>query len=281
MLQVAHAQRWKAKKYHNLGSDIGVSVGLSKYLGEIGEDDLLYSPEAFRASRISLAGHYRYQFHEYFAVRAMAGYTRLTGADSTSDDPNRFTRNLSFVNDVIEATVDFQFVLNFNQAFYGRMRVDRKAYAFIGAGVFSNNPKARLDATDPWTNLRDLNTEGPGNSYGQWQAAIPFGFGVDYIFARRHRIGVYFSYRITFTDYIDDISGFYPSVEDLSEEAIPFSNRTPEVINTPQAQTATDGGVPLHVYYKEGGVRGNPETNDYFFTFGITYSVFTPKSSRF
>ncbi len=275
--------KFRGHNYRSLGTDFGVSLGGSKYFGDIGETDALYSPRDFRQTRWSTGVHYRWQFHKHMAVQGAANYFRLQGADSLLDDPNRFTRNLSFINDVIEFAGEYQFVWSFHKARqrYNPVQFDRKAYFTIGIAAFRNNPRAKLPGESRFRPLRPLNTEGPQNAYNAWNVAIPIGVGYDYVFNQKHRVGLFVKYRITFTDYLDDVSTVYPSPSALSAEAAPYSNRTQEVLDTPQAQSvAAGGGAPLYLFYKEGGIRGNPDNLDYYMTFGITYSWFRSKGSR-
>lgn len=273
-----YAQR---RKTSSLGLDYGGNLGIAKYFGEIGESSALSSPKEFRQSRWGGGGFVRYQFLTHVAIRLNFQYFRLQGADSLSSDPHRFTRNLSFVNDVFEGSLDMQYVWNLDQASYKSYALDRRVYLYTGIAVFANNPKAKLETSGKYVALRPLNTEGPGKSYGAMQVGIPFGAGFDYIIDRRHRIGLYFRYTITFTDYIDDASSFYPDPEVLdSDEARQFSNRTAEVQSTPQAQTDDGTGTPIHTYFTKGGIRGNPDMMDSYLLFGINYSFFKPKSRR-
>jgi len=260
--------------------DIGVSAGAANYLGEIGGgpglardwildmklDQTRWNPGAF----------VRYRADYNFGVTLSLEYLRLQGADSLTENPNRFTRNLSFRNDVFELGLTGEYYF-FNQPDVGRTGrylLDFKAYFFGGVSVFYNNPKAQLNGE--WLALRPLNTEGLETPYSQIQAAIPLGFGFFYTFSRLHRYGLKVSYRYTFTDYIDDVSTLYPDAALLeSPEAVALSNRTGEIANHPLAQGLAEVYVP-------GQIRGNPDANDSFLTIGVNYSyVIRGKSKSF
>jgi len=69
-----------------------------------------------------------------------------------------------------------------------------------------------------------------------------------------------------FTDYLDDVSTFYPDPELLaSDEARALSNRTSEVAAHPLA-------AELAPFFVKGGIRGNADANDSFMTLTFQYS---------
>ena len=261
--------------------DVGVNAGFANYLGEIGGgpgqardwildmelDQTRWNPGAFA----------RYRVDYNWAVNIGLEYMRLQGADSLTENPNRFARNLSFRNDVIElsTTVEYYFFNQPDVGRTGRYLLDFKAYAFTGLAAFYNNPKARLDGS--WIALQPLNTEALDSPYSRVQMAIPFGFGFYYTFARIHRFGLRAAWRYTFTDYLDDVSTNYPDPEVFldNEDALRLHNRTGEVANHPLA-------AELVPYFREGGVRGNPDANDSYLTIGLQYSyVIRGKSKSF
>lgn len=257
--------------------DVGGQLGFANYLGEIGggageaRDWIL--DMKLEQTRWNPGAFIRYRLDYDWAVSGTVNYLRLAAADSISENPNRFTRNLSFRNDVVEVAGNVEYYF-FNQPDVGRTGryiIDFKAYLTAGLGFFYNNPKAQLNGE--WIALQPLKTEGQENPYSKFQAVIPMGFGFYYTFARVHRFGLNFGYRLTFTDYIDDVSGTYADPETLdSPEAIALSNRTNEVIDNPLAQTLDDNGAPIYLSYVKGGIRGNPKTNDSYLNLSFTYS---------
>jgi hypothetical protein len=250
--------------------DLGVSAGFANYLGEIGGgpglardwildmqlDQTRWNPGVF----------VRYRLDYNLALNFSFEYARLQGADSLTENPNRFTRNLHFRNDIFEfaTTLEYYFYNQPDVGRTGRYLLDFKAYAWAGFGVFYNNPQAQLNGE--WYALQPLNTEGLETPYSRLQPVIPVGFGVFYTFSRIHRFGMKVGWRYSFTDYIDDVSTLYPDPTELgSPEAIALSNRTSEVANHPLAQE-------LSPFYTTGGVRGNPEANDSYLLLSFNYS---------
>ena len=257
--------------------DIGGNLGVANYLGEIGggageaRDWIL--DLKLEQSRWNPGFFMRYRLDYDFAIRASLNYARLQAADSLSLNPNRFTRNLSFTNDIFELALTGEYYF-FNQPDVGRTGrylLDLKAYVFGGIGVFYNNPRAKIDGK--YYALQPLRTEGQIDPYSKFQVAIPFGFGFYYTYARIHRFGLDLGFRITFTDYIDDVSTLYPDPDGLdSDIARSLSNRTPEVLDDSRSKTPDAFGVPISTYYRESGIRGNPKANDSYLMGSVSYS---------
>ncbi len=260
--------------------DVGVSAGFANYLGEIGGGpgqarDWILDMELSQ-TRWNPGAFVRYRLDYNWAVNVSLEYARLQGADSLTENPNRFARNLHFKNEVIElgATAEYDFFSQPDVGRTGRYLLDFKAFVFAGLSGFYNNPQARYDGS--WVALQPLNTEGLETPYSRIQAAIPMGFGFYYTFSRIHRFGMRASWRYTFTDYLDDVSTFYPDPNLLeSDEARALSNRTNEVASHPLA-------AELAPFFREGGIRGNADANDSFLTVTFQYSyVIRGQSKRF
>lgn len=260
--------------------DIGVNAGMANYLGEIGGGpglarDWILDMELSQ-TRWNPGVFVRYRLDYNWAFNFSLDYIRLQGADSLTENPNRFARNLSFRNDVIEfgAQAEYYFFNQPDVGRTGRYLLDFKSYFFAGVNGFYNNPQAKFG--EEWVALQPLNTEGLESPYSRIQVAIPVGFGFFYTFSRIHRFGMKAGWRYTFTDYIDDVSTQYPDPANLtSEEAIALSNRTSEVANHPLA-------AELVPFFVKGGVRGNPKANDSYMTLSFQYSyVIRGKSKSF
>ena len=250
--------------------DIGVNAGLSNYLGEIGggagqgRDWIL--DLKLDQSRWNPGVFVRYRLDYNLGVNMSLNYLRLQAADSLTPNPNRFTRNLSFRNDVFElATVgEYYFFNQPDVGRTGRYLLDFKAYFYGGVALFYNNPKAKYQGE--WVALQPLKTEGQTDPYSKIQVTLPVGFGMFYTFSRLHRFGWSIGWRYTFTDYIDDIGGYYPDPADLeSDLARGLSNRSQDVANNPVS-------ADLVQYFTKGGVRGNPDANDTYLMTSFNYS---------
>jgi len=260
--------------------DVGVSLGVSNYLGELGgpngDPKNNFTDLNLQATRFAGGGFARYRFHNRFAAKAALNYIRLTSADSLTDEPTKRARNLSFKTDVIElsTTVEYYFwtIGDLNRT--GRYRNDFKAYIFGGFSAFYFNPTAEYQGKT--YNLRELRTEGQSSEYEKVSFALPFGGGFYFTFQRNFRIGMEIGYRATFTDYLDDVSTRYAAASDLPYiESQLLANRTQE-----RRAIEGDANFPPRYNYNPGTIRGNPDSNDGYFVGQVSFSyAFRGKSS--
>jgi hypothetical protein len=252
--------------------DFGVHVGPSNYLGEMGgkhdtRKDFVADMK-LNKTQFALGGFARYKFNSFLSAQVGLNWIRIEGADNASTNPGRVGRNLSFLNDVEELSLTAQLFF-YEMPDLGhtyRYRNDFKMYAFGGVAGFHHDPKTYYLGT--WTKLQPLETE--GKHYSTFQAAIPLGLGFLFTINKRHRIGWEFNWRITFTDYLDDVSGTYATADQLGNDQhrIDIANRTEELIgNHP-----SDQHVPSANNYTPGSKRGDPTHNDTYMSTTLYYS---------
>ena len=101
------------------------------------------------------------------------------------------------------------------------------------------------------------------SKYDRVQVSIPMGIGFFVRIAKKVNLGFEVGFRKTFTDYLDDVSGQYPDIDQLeleNPEAAQFSYRAPEI---------TDQYMPN----PEGTYRGSPKSKDLYFFGGVMLSV--------
>ncbi|MBX2968894.1 MAG: hypothetical protein KF803_05960 [Cyclobacteriaceae bacterium] len=229
----------KDKVYNSLG----VSLNAFNYFGDLSPSPKRISTDiGFTRPAIGLS--FTHRFGPRYQLMANFMYGGIRGADSESADPNdvnngafRYVRNLSFRNRIKELSVVGQIDLFENQATY-ISRVPWTPYVYAGIAVFHHNPQAQVPATDllgtpfpdagEWVDLQPLKTE--GKSYSLIQAAIPFGLGARFRINEVMDLSAEFGFRYTFTDYLDDVSGYYVDLTTLdSEKARAMSYRSNEV----------------------------------------------------
>lgn len=232
----------------NFGKDkiynsLGVSLNAFNYFGDLSPSPKRVSTDiGFTRPAIGLS--FTHRFGPRYQLMGSFMYGGIRGSDSESADPNdvnngafRYVRNLSFRNRIKELSVVAQIDLFENQATY-ISRVPWTPYLYAGVAVFHHNPQAQVPATDllgnpfpdagEWVNLQPLKTE--GKSYSLIQAAIPFGIGARLRINEVMDIAAEFGFRYTFTDYLDDVSGYYVDLTTLSsEKARALSYRSNEV----------------------------------------------------
>lgn len=236
------AAQTKAQKY----LDVAASAGTAYYYGELNNslgpiDDL----------GISFGAWFRRNYNARWAWKQQFRFSQIKSNDSNSPFEYQRLRNLDFYSNILEAssTVEFNF-----------LRFDPWAnkdlftpYTYVGLSLFYMNPKTDLEGNT--YELRQFQTE--NEEYSNIQFAIPFGFGIR--LRLNHRVFMEFDWgmRRTFTDYIDDVSGYYPTNPDeLSPVTADLSDRSLD-------QQGTDGT-------NWGTIRGNPKDNDWLFFSAIS-----------
>ncbi|ELR70623.1 hypothetical protein C900_03604 [Fulvivirga imtechensis AK7] len=260
-----------AQSFYNFrtGRDVIASVGTgtSTYFGD------LKDPGDYMDAKPNLNIGLQYFFHSRIAGRAELHWFRLQGDDSDSELTGKTRRNLSFRSDNFE--LDLIGIVNaFPQGARFYQRPQFNPYGFIGIGLLYFNPKGQVPQTD-WNEdplpdagdyiaLQPLRTEGV--DYNRLAIVIPFGIGVKYKANPFINIGLEGGYRLTFTDYLDDVSTVYQlhsSIEDPLVQAM--ADRRHE-IDLP----------PLGI--DEGHIRGNPANNDGYFLFNIKIEYYLPEN---
>jgi len=262
----------------------GVVLGGSNYLGEIGgkfdprasllDTDILTTSPTF-------GGFLRYSANDRVRISGEVNYVHIRQADANAEDPARRARNLNFRNRMVEFGFRTDFTVfhikdrssNNNFSKPGKLFV--KGFVFTGAYGVLHNPQAQIthdpnnEWEDRWYDLRPLRTEGQVEDYATLIAAIPVGLGIEFGLGYGWILGFEGSWRSTFTDYLDDISGMYANPDMLSPLAEAISSQSNEAviaaINDPSS-----GNVGNHQFSEGGTYRGNPETNDSYGTIQVT-----------
>lgn len=194
---------------------VGVSAGSTNYLGDLDDDFTV----KFTRPGIGVSGSYR--FNPFMTARLGFFKGWISAKDESSSDVARQRRNLSFKSPLTEfsATVSFDFLPSDRGYMY---RPKYTPYVFGGVAVFTFNPQADLGGET--VDLQPLGTEGqflidPNDTnpspYALTQFAIPLGAGVRLAIAKRWDLEIETGFRKLFTDYLDDVSGVYPNLDEL------------------------------------------------------------------
>lgn len=237
------------------GWEVGGWLGAANYFGDLNTD--------WRLNRTNIAGGIlgRYNINERLAVRLGGAFGKISATDDDAKNVYQQRRNLSFKSNVFSTSAVFEF--NFLPYEHGHREFSYTPYVFAGPSVYFFNPKAKLN--DEWYELREYGTEGQfkGEEYNTTQGAISYGIGFKFDINYRWSVDVFLNNHKLFTDYLDDVSGAFPDMDDLEAQrgdiAVMLSDRSGE------------SGEPL--IGLPGRQRGNGKSNDAF-TFvglGLTY----------
>jgi hypothetical protein len=207
-------------------------AGVAYYMGDLIDgvdfDHLGLGPN------FALGGTYRFTEHislrselRYYQVRADQQYSR------------NFKNNLSFR----ARNPDFYVGAQADLFPFSRQALVNP-YLFGGLGFTYLNPKANLEGT--WYSLPTLTTE--GTRYSRTPLLAVAGIGVSYQLTDRWGLGLELCNNFLNSDYLDDVSTFYPEPDALpSDLARRLSDRSSEI-----------GQVPN----QPGFQRGNPKVKD-------------------
>ncbi len=239
--------------------EVGATIGISRYFGE------LQSGFESSGSHFAYGIMARYNKSPRLAFSVQFIKTILSGDDARQKAvyKDKFNRNLSFQSSLAELSVQAEV----NLVKYD-IRDDKTAapYLFAGIAAFYNNPRAELNGQ--WYDLQPLGTEGQtmeggSGKYSRFDMAIPIGGGFKFSLGQQINLGFELGYRLTFTDYLDDVSLVYPDVETLRNQnpiAGALSFRTPEIL--PQ-----QAGNPV------GKPRGESGNKDSYLLGSISISI--------
>lgn len=185
----AHAQDW----------EVGAMGGAAGYMGDINPEN----PFLYNDWGVGLWG--KYNLNSTWGVRGNFSYSKIRGDDLNSPVAHQRQRALNFSSHVAEASllVDFHFFRFLPQ----RSRYSYTPYLFAGVGYIDFYPQWIEPGGVPgeWDAIR--NNVDNGDS---WSISVPFGAGFKYNLRGPWTVGVEVGYRLTFTDYLDAVSGSEP-----------------------------------------------------------------------
>ncbi len=204
-----------------------------------------------------------FSYGQYFtpslSLRIGLTHAMLSAADSLASRPGIGRRDLHFRTRITELSGMLYYELNPDKHFglSWRNKAHFTPYVFGGVSVFAFNPQAYHQGE--WVYLQPLGTEGQylqgdyPEPYSLLQLAFPAGFGVSHRFTNNLAISLDFGYRLSLTDYLDDVSTVYPDFTQFAEAQ-----------NDIAAQLSNPTGR-----FNPGDQRGSPGFKDsYLFVIG-------------
>ncbi len=230
-------------------------IGTSSYLGE------LSNPGDYLQAKPTVNLGLQYYFTRNIAIRGDVTWFQLTGSDAKSNDveSGRKGRNLSFSSNNFEMSVVGIYNLYPNgRTFYQRPAFN--VYGFAGIGLCYFNPTTDYQGTT--YSLPELQTELV--SYSTFTLVIPMGLGVRFKLGPFMNLSFEGGYRLTFTDYLDDVSTIH-------NDASLFSNPISAALSDRRGELTPP--EPLKV---TGDIRGNPKTNDGYILYNVKLEYFLP-----
>lgn len=234
-----------------------IGTGTSSYFGELKNDG------DYIDARPSINLGLQVFVNRRISLRSEITWFQLAGSDSKAND-DRIERNLNFRANNFEINVAGLINLSpHGRRYYQRPPLN--LYGFLGFGLIYSNPKAEFQGD--YVSLPELETE--GISYSTFQPVVPFGLGLRIKSGPFFNIAIEGGYRLTFTDYLDDVSSTrYPDPASLSSDlSRTLSDRRAEYYSSIGESYTPQPNV---------GKRGNPTTNDGYFLLNIKVEYYLP-----
>lgn len=265
----------RQKSTYEKHSDISFGIGTSNYYGDLAPYNRPIK-STLQNINWNIGVDFTRHFSPHFSGRASLTWVRLTGDDNKFEGitslEQLYMRNAHFRNDVQElAFTGIYNLIPESRSF--RNRPTLNPYLFAGIAVFHHNPMAKVPtdyvgseaSVGEWVSLQPLNTEGqglpnyPDQPYSLVNVNIPFGGGVKYKLDKNWDLGFEVGVRYTFSDYLDDVGGYFADKADLmgmSSLSAAMGHRENEKI---AARTGRDREAFARAYY---ATRVDPAFSD-------------------
>jgi len=287
--------------------DYGFRFGAANYLGDIGGKNLprrdLVVDMHLPSTRWAVGGFIRKRKNKKLSFTSTFDYIRIQGTDQLTTYFPRRARNLTFKNDMFELAARAEYTLYYDSDLsnQGYFNPDMKIYVFGGVAGLFTIPKGLMnyyaaqnysrasgeDLEGKWISLRKYRTEGQENVYSAAAIAVPMGIGMYFTYMKKWRIGWEYSWRMTFTDYLDDLSGTFPDPKVINaanpEEFQLVSSYLYHSFDEGYVESSETNptNIPGTNFSTKGSPRGNPLNNDNYMTFQLYVSKVIRSKSNF
>jgi len=213
--------------------EIGGFGGGVGYMGDLNIDNPV------KISGIAAGGFVKRNFNGYLSAKINYTFGAISGADSTSANPQFRDRNLSFFTKLNELSL----IGEFNFMHYIPEAGQNKYTPFIYLGVGAVGYKPQASYKGQTYDLGPLLTEAESKPYSKYSLAIPYGGGIKYNFAGKWNLIADIGYRMARTDYLDDVSGVYAAPGRLPNDiSRALSDRSGEKTNIYIGSTGSQRG---------------------------------------
>ena len=248
---------------YNLSSQnyFTVGAGITGYDGDI--PSLNTNSLQKSETGLSLSISYRKTFSPLISAKVAFEYLNIKGNDNNASREVIQQRNLRFETSIIDGEIGLivyplKSIANIN------------TYFGIGISTLYYNPTTDLNGTK--YNLRGYGTEGQligtsnTNSYSNFGYSLPFTIGHEFPMGKNSSIYIELKYRITQSDYLDDVSSIYRDPEDLLTSNSLDPNITLQLADR-------SGEISPDLSHTPGSQRGNPDLNDRFLSLTVGFKT--------
>jgi hypothetical protein len=190
---------------------------------------------------------------------------------------HRYKRNLSFRSSIAECTLLGE-IYPLVWVYYSK-RFLLSPYITGGIGFFYFKPQAAINGV--WVDLKPLRTEGQGFTeypdhlpYRLTQINFPLGTGIKYDVSATTSVRFEVLYRLTTTDYLDDVSTSYIDPALFQKYLSPADAELALQLNDRQRELD-----PSHIT-APGSIRGRSSKNDGYFSVQLKLGVILGRKRR-
>lgn len=238
-----------------------VGAGITGYDGDIPS---LNTNSVLKSEKgLSLSISYRKAFSPLVSAKVAFEYLTIKGNDNIASREVIQQRNLRFETSIIDGEIGLIIyplkpIANIN------------TYFGLGISTFFYNPTTDLNGTK--YNLRDYGTEGQligtsnTKSYSNFGYSLPITIGHEFPIGNNSSIYLELKYRITQSDYLDDVSSIYRDPEDLLTSNSLDPNITLQLADR-------SGEISPDLLHTPGSQRGNPDLNDRFLSLTLGFKT--------
>lgn len=224
--------------------EIGGGAGAAGYIGDLNINNPVKPSGGFAGLFV------KRNFNRYLAAKLNYTFGQISGDDSKSNSQQLRDRNLNFTTPLKELSLLAEF--NFMSYIPDAGKNKYTPYIYAGGGITAFAPRTMLDGRQ--VSLRPLRTEGQSNPYSKYTLVLPVGAGIKYNIAGKWTVAADLGYRITRTDFLDDVSGAYAPDSALpNSSAVVLADRS-AIKNMPGTQ------------------RGDYRARDFYMFVGFTIS---------
>ena len=240
-------------KSDNPSWDLTGGAGVANYYGDLTEKSRFFDQSSY-AFGVGVALNY----NPHISFRADISYSKVQAADSKNKRADLKARNLNFKSSIF----DFDLAVEYNI-----LDIENNhrftPYVFAGIGFAHFNPYTK-DRNGVKQILQPLGTEGQGlaaypnrKMYKKSTVEFPLGIGATYPINDNISLQFEINYRITGTDYLDDVStNGYPD-KTLLDARNPVTAKF-----TWRGNEVGEGAYPKNLALP----RGNPSNKDGYLT---------------
>lgn len=268
------------------GWAIGMNAGMSDLFGDVGTQSFTthYTNSNYTKRMAAMGGFFaRYTIHPALGITMGLNYgslyatdkwnydLALAAPDQGADGYQRYARAQNARDFIFEGSFMFE-VTPLRSNPEGRL-AHRRGQPYLGVGVayFHYEPYSTVNYGQTFVKTHDLSIEGQdfGDGFPKkeslWQLAVPMAIGYRWDLGKHLNLGIEYKYRLTFTDYLDGVSGKYISKKDF------YAHLPPKEAQIAYEISDKSYFAGLSQPNVKGNMRGNPENNDSYSTFSITF----------